>query len=82
MSNYYAPYFHRIDIVVIPCYIELPWSKKWVRKIKIKIKGVVKCYVLTQKRKNSERFLKAFVFLIKFILPEKVLIKVLISRIP
>ena len=33
--------------------------KKWVRKIKIK--GVVKRYVLTPKRKNPERFLKIFV---------------------
>ena len=24
MSNYYAPYFYRIDFVVIPSYIELP----------------------------------------------------------
>ena len=25
MSNYYAPCFYRIDFVVIPSYIELPW---------------------------------------------------------
>ena len=25
MSNYYAPCFHRIDFVVIPSDIELPW---------------------------------------------------------
>ena len=25
MSNYYAPYFYRIDFVVIPSYLELPW---------------------------------------------------------
>ena len=26
MSNYHAPYFYRIGFVVIPSYIELPWS--------------------------------------------------------
>ena len=25
MSNYYAPCFYRVDFVVIPSYIELPW---------------------------------------------------------
>ena len=25
MSNYYAPCFSRIDFVVIPAYVELPW---------------------------------------------------------
>ena len=25
MSNYYAPCLYRIDFVVIPSYIELPW---------------------------------------------------------
>ena len=25
MSNYYVPCFNRIDFVVIPSYIELPW---------------------------------------------------------
>ena len=25
MSNYYVPCFYRIDFVVIPSYIELPW---------------------------------------------------------
>ena len=26
MSNYYAPCFYIIDFVIIPFYIELPWS--------------------------------------------------------
>ena len=25
MSNYYAPCFYRIDFVVIPSFVELPW---------------------------------------------------------
>ena len=28
MSNYYAPCFYKIGFVVIPSYIELPWSEK------------------------------------------------------
>ena len=27
MSNNYAPYFSIFNLVVIPSYIELPWSK-------------------------------------------------------
>ena len=34
MSNYYAPCFYRIDFVVIPSYIELPWNNK----LKINVK--------------------------------------------
>ena len=26
MNNYYSPYFYRIDFVVIPFYIERPWT--------------------------------------------------------
>ena len=37
-------------------------SKKWVRKIKTEIIGVVKRYPLTQKRKNAQRVLKTSVF--------------------
>ena len=25
IGNYYAPCFYRIDLVVIPSYLELPW---------------------------------------------------------
>ena len=37
-------------------------SEKWMRKIKIKITDVAKCYALTSKRKNSWRFLKHLYF--------------------
>ena len=33
MSNYYAPYFYRIDFTVIPSYIELPWFKTYFQEM-------------------------------------------------
>ena len=54
MSNYYAPCFYRIDVVVIPSYIELPWRKEMI-VVAWKDNGVViMASVLVQKGKESK----------------------------
>ena len=36
MSNYYAPCFYRIGFVVIPSYIERPWSYETSQELESK----------------------------------------------
>ena len=39
MSNNYAPCFSRIDFVVIPSYIELPWFILWFTDLVLNIQS-------------------------------------------